>query len=58
MKLDFSYCCNMRCSLRVVCARAHERKVGDAGVVKFYHPIKVVDGGVSCSEFVKGERKH
>lgn len=55
---EYTFCCNMRCMLRAVCARAHDRKVGDEGVVKFFHPVRGLDGVISCSEFVRSERKH
>lgn len=56
-KFEWHYCCNTRCSLRVVCARDFERKVGDSGVIKFYHPVKGLDGAASCAEFVKSEKR-
>jgi hypothetical protein len=55
--LTWCFCCNTRCSLKPVCARDDKRKVGDGGRVKFFHPVRGVDGVVSCTEFVKVERK-
>ena len=50
---EYTYCANTRCSLKAVCARDCDRKVGDEVVVKFFHPVRGVAGEVCCSEFVK-----